>query len=89
MKAISYQLRVNQNGSITTQEQLTMQYQKDEALFIEVTTEESELVSGGATTVNFDLNSYLFVIGAGAVFNGGVTTNVVNIAFNRAISTRS
>ncbi|MBD2776323.1 beta-propeller domain-containing protein [Iningainema tapete] len=36
------------------------------------------------TTINFDLNSYLFTIGAGAVFNGGVTTNTVNIAFNRS-----
>ncbi|MBD2771500.1 hypothetical protein [Iningainema tapete] len=67
-----------------------MQYQKDEALFVEVTTEESELVSGGqGTRVNFDLNTYLFVIGAGAVFNGGVTTNNINIAFGRALFTQS
>ena len=58
------------------------------SLFSEVTTEESATVSGGAN-VNFDLNSYLFVIGAGAVFNGGVTTNVVNTAFQKALFTQS
>ncbi|MBD2771498.1 hypothetical protein [Iningainema tapete] len=59
------------------------------SLYTEVTAEESALVSGGQSTVNFDLNTYLFVIGAGAVFNGGVTTNVVNQAFNRALFTSS
>ncbi|MBR8838301.1 MAG: hypothetical protein DSM106950_30945 [Stigonema ocellatum SAG 48.90 = DSM 106950] len=43
----------------------------------------------GGTTVNFDLNTYLFTIGAGAVFDGGLTTNVVNIAFTRALFTQS
>ncbi len=41
------------------------------------------------TTVNFDLNSYLFRIGAGAIFDGGLTTNVVNLAFQGAVFTRS
>jgi hypothetical protein len=59
------------------------------SLYSELSNEESATVSGGLTTVNFDLNSYLFVIGAGAVFNGGVTTNVVNIAFNKAVFTTS
>ncbi|MBD2771513.1 hypothetical protein [Iningainema tapete] len=59
------------------------------SLYTEITTEESALVSGGQAVVNFDLNSYLFTIGAGAIFNGGVTTNVVNIAFGRALFTRS
>jgi hypothetical protein len=36
---------------------------------------------------NFDLDSYLFVVGAGAVFDGGLTTNVVNIHFNRELVT--
>ena len=67
-----------------------MQYQKDDALFVEVSTEESAVVSGGQVTrVNFDLNAYLFTVGAGAIFNGGLTTNVVNIAFNRALFTAS
>ncbi len=60
------------------------------SLFNEVTIEESATVCGGAgTKVNFDLNSYLFVIGAGAIFDGGITTNVVNIAFTRALFTQS
>ena len=67
-----------------------MKLKQEKPLFIEVTDEEVAQVNGGvATTVNFDLNTYLFVIGAGAVFNGGVTTNVVNIAFNRALFTAS
>ena len=45
--------------------------------------------TGSGTTVNFDLNSYLFRIGAGAIFDGGLTTNVVNLAFQGAIFTRS
>ena len=45
--------------------------------------------STSGTTVNFDLNSYLFRIGAGAIFDGGLTTNVVNLAFQGAIFTRS
>ncbi len=75
------------------------------SLFNELTAEESATVCGGTfgltpatppapaatggTTVNFDLNSYLFVIGAGAIFDGGITTNVVNIAFTRALFTQS
>ena len=59
------------------------------SLFNEVTTEESATVSGGVTTVNFDLNTYLFTIGAGAIFDGGLTTNVRNIAFTRALFTQS
>ncbi|MBD2771499.1 hypothetical protein [Iningainema tapete] len=66
-----------------------MEANQEISLYSEITVEEAEIISGGQTVVNFDLNSYLFVIGAGAVFNGGVTTNVVNIAFNRALFTQS
>ena len=59
------------------------------SLFNEVTTEESATVSGGATTVNFDLNGYLFRIGAGAFFDGGLTSNVVNLAFQGSVFTQS
>ena len=59
------------------------------SLFNEVTTEESATVSGGVTKVNFDLNTYLFTVGAGAIFDGGLTTNVVNIAFTRSLFTQS
>jgi hypothetical protein len=53
--------------------------------YTELTSSESASVSGGANVVNFDLNSYVFVVGAGAVFNGGVTTNVVDIAFQQSV----
>ncbi|MBR8838300.1 MAG: hypothetical protein DSM106950_30940 [Stigonema ocellatum SAG 48.90 = DSM 106950] len=53
------------------------------------TTTGSSSGSKGGTTVNFDLNTYLFTIGAGAIFDGGITTNVVNIAFTRALFTQS
>ncbi|MBR8840585.1 MAG: hypothetical protein DSM106950_43055 [Stigonema ocellatum SAG 48.90 = DSM 106950] len=33
---------------------------------------------------NFDLSSYNFDIGAGAIFNGGLTSNVIDNAFNAA-----
>lgn len=39
------------------------------------------------TTVSFDISSYMFALGAGAVFNGGVTSNVVDIAFQKGIFT--
>ncbi|WP_339384970.1 hypothetical protein [Iningainema tapete] len=57
-------------------------------LFVEITDEEVAQVRGGAaTTVNFDLNTYLFVIGAGAIFNGGVTEDVIDTAFDLAVFT--
>ena len=59
------------------------------SLFSEVTTEESATASGGVTRVNFDLNTYLFTVGAGAIFDGGLTSNVINIAFTRALFTQS
>ncbi|MBR8838302.1 MAG: hypothetical protein DSM106950_30950 [Stigonema ocellatum SAG 48.90 = DSM 106950] len=74
------------------------------SLFNELTTEDSATVSGGTfpfsgtpttptttggTTVNFDLNSYLFIIGAGAIFDGGLTTTVVDIAFRNGLYTKS
>ena len=58
------------------------------ALFNEVTTEESATVSGGAN-VNFSLDSYLFRVGAGAIFDGGLTTNVINLAFQGSVFTQS
>ncbi|MBR8838303.1 MAG: hypothetical protein DSM106950_30955 [Stigonema ocellatum SAG 48.90 = DSM 106950] len=53
------------------------------------TTTTTTTTATGGTTVNFDLNSYLFTIGAGALFGGGLTTNVVNIAFTGALFTKS
>jgi len=37
----------------------------------EMTDDELKTVVGAATPVNFELNTYLFTIGAGAVFDGG------------------
>ncbi|MBD2346489.1 hypothetical protein [Anabaena subtropica] len=56
-------------------------------LFTEVAIEESATVSGGQTTVNFDLNAYLFIVGAGTVFGApGLTTDELQFAFESAIS---
>ena len=65
-----------------------MEANENNSLFNELTTEESATASGGAI-VNFDLNTYLFTVGAGAIFDGGLTTNVINIAFTRALFTQS
>jgi hypothetical protein len=53
-------------------------------LFTVVNSEESAIVSGGGggTYVDFDLNSYLFVMGAGTVFgNPGLTPYELDTAF--------
>jgi hypothetical protein len=61
------------------------------ALFEEITPEQSAIVSGGGmdpTVVNFDLNSYLFILGAGVVFgNPGLTWQETNFAFEQSIYT--
>ncbi|MDJ0735866.1 MAG: hypothetical protein QNJ47_17685 [Nostocaceae cyanobacterium] len=67
-------------------------------LFTEVTSEESATVSGGlmhggggggqnGTVVNFDLNAYLFYVGAGVLFGpAGLTDDELLIGYDRAIS---
>ena len=65
-----------------------MEANEKNALFNEVTTEESATVSGG-DNVNFDLTGYLFRIGAGVIFDGGLTTNVINLAFQGSVFTSS
>lgn len=64
-----------------------MKLNKEKPLFVEITDEEVAQVSGGASTVNFSLNTYLFVIGAGAIFNGGITEDVIDTAFDLALFT--
>ncbi len=63
-------------------------------LFTEVNFEESATVSGGQTTpgtpgtgtFNFNLNKYLFIVGAGVVYgNAGLTANELDFAFEQAI----
>ncbi|WP_341528628.1 hypothetical protein WKK05_04655 [Nostoc sp. UHCC 0302] len=58
-------------------------------LFTDITVEESATVSGGTygDIVNFNLNKYLFVLGAGVVFgNPGLTADEVQFGFENAIS---
>ncbi|NDJ25330.1 hypothetical protein GS682_27560 [Nostoc sp. B(2019)] len=69
-----------------------MQAIETNALFTDVTVEESATVSGGTdykkdgTYVNFDLNGYLFILGAGVVFgNPGLTPDETQFAFESAI----
>ncbi|MBW4688714.1 MAG: hypothetical protein KME40_27420 [Komarekiella atlantica HA4396-MV6] len=59
------------------------------ALFTEITAEESATVSGG-TEVNFGLNQYLFILGAGTVFGvPGLTAQETNFAFESAVYVES
>jgi hypothetical protein len=55
-------------------------------LFVELASEESVNVSGGATSLTFNLDDYLFVLGAAQVFgNPGVTTQEVQAAWEQAL----
>ncbi|MBD2771504.1 hypothetical protein [Iningainema tapete] len=54
-------------------------------LFTDITTEECANVSGGGTRVSFDLNTYLFILGAGVVFgNPGLTYEETQFAWENA-----
>ena len=54
-------------------------------LFTEITPEESSTVSGGLTQVTFDLNRYLFILGAGVLFgNSGLTPDEIQFAWEKA-----
>jgi len=51
-------------------------------LFSELNSEESAAVSGGSLQVSFDLNTYLFILGAGVVFgNPGLTPSEIQFAW--------
>jgi hypothetical protein len=55
-------------------------------LFVELASEESVNVSGGATSLTFSLDDYLFILGAAQVFgNPGVTTDEVQSAWKFAL----
>ncbi|WP_414569446.1 hypothetical protein [Nostoc sp. CCY 9925] len=59
--------------------------EEDNTLFQEITPEESAAVSGGYLQVSFDLNSYLFILGAGVVFgNPGLTPDEIQFAWESA-----
>jgi hypothetical protein len=54
-------------------------------LFTEVAVEESATVSGGRVDNLFNLDQYLYVIGAGTTFgNPGLTADEVQFAFESA-----
>jgi hypothetical protein len=55
-------------------------------LFVEMDSEESVNVSGGMTSLTFNLDDYLFILGAAQVFgNPGVTTDEVQSAWEFAL----
>ena len=59
---------------------------KNQNLFADVTTQESSTVSGGTAVVNFNLDSYLFGLGAGLQFgNPGLTPAETQVAWERAL----
>lgn len=61
-----------------------MQAQENNALFTEISAEESSVASGGAS---FNLNDYLFILGAGVVFgNPTLTIAETQFAWEKAIS---
>jgi len=50
----------------------------------EITTDESAIVSGGASNGNFDISSYTYIVGGGAVF--GVPSDTArDYAFQQAL----
>lgn len=54
-------------------------------LFTEINPEESAAVSGGRRVIGFDLNTYLFILGAGVVFgNPGLTPQEIQFAWESA-----
>ncbi len=58
-------------------------------LFTEITPEESVAMSGGGTAgvFDFDLNTYIFVVGAGTLFgNPGLTDKELDYAWQNAIT---
>lgn len=58
-------------------------------LFTVVNSEESAIVSGGATALTFNWDDYFFVIGAGYVTgNPGLTANELDAAWEQALGIR-
>lgn len=58
---------------------------ENNTLFQEITPEDSAAVSGGYLQVSFDLDTYLYILGAGVVFgNPGLTPDEVQFAWESA-----
>jgi hypothetical protein len=63
-----------------------MQVLENNNLFTEVPAEESAVVSGGYY-FNFNLNAYLFGLGAGTVFgNPGLTADEIQYVWEQSLS---
>lgn len=57
---------------------------EEKPLFTDLTSEESAAVSGGIR-VRFDLDTYLFILGAGILFgNPGLTSDEIQFAWQSA-----
>ncbi|BCL37162.1 hypothetical protein [Nostoc sp. MS1] len=55
-------------------------------LFTVVNSEESAIVSGGATALTFNLDDYIFLVGAGQLYgNPGLTANELDAAWEQAL----
>ncbi len=65
-----------------------MQGQENNALFTEISAEESSVASGGhGNDFHFNLDAYLFILGAGVVFgNPTLTPDEIQFGFESAIS---
>lgn len=58
---------------------------ENNTLFQAITPEESAVVSGGYLPVSFDLDTYLYILGAGVVFgNPGLTPDEIQFAWESA-----
>ncbi|GAB1541449.1 hypothetical protein NUACC21_41200 [Scytonema sp. NUACC21] len=54
-------------------------------LFTELSSEESAAVSGGRSRASFDVNTYLFILGAGLLFgNPGLTSEEIQFAWEQS-----
>ncbi|WP_414569444.1 hypothetical protein [Nostoc sp. CCY 9925] len=68
-----------------------MQVLENNALFTEVSAEQSQVVSGGkkrghSDSLTFDLDAYLFVLGAGVVFgNPTLTSDEIQVGWEYAL----
>ncbi|ARV57448.1 hypothetical protein BZZ01_01300 [Nostocales cyanobacterium HT-58-2] len=62
-----------------------MQEEENSPLFTQLTPEESEAVSGGSSRVQFDLDTYFYILGAAIEFgNPGLTRDEVQFAWENS-----
>lgn len=61
-----------------------MEFNENNSLIGEITTDESADVSGGSAKANFDVPGYTFIVGAGVAFGAGNETSR-DYAFQQAL----